>query len=56
MAEGMTAEPGNEPKQRPQDRRGLNRAKVNWRGRLMTPRGSFDCRVLDLSPGGALVG
>ena len=38
-----------------QDRRDRKRTKVNWRGKLMTPRGSFDCRVLDLSPGGALV-
>src|SRR5579871_3286677 len=38
-----------------QDRRERNRTKVNWRGKLMTARGSFDCRVLDLSPGGALV-
>src|SRR5579863_5938794 len=37
------------------DRRERNRTKVNWRGKLMTARGSFDCRVLDLSPGGALV-
>src|SRR5258707_8221735 len=38
-----------------QDRRDRQRTKVNWRGKLMTPRGSFDCRVMDLSPGGALV-
>jgi pilus assembly protein CpaF len=38
-----------------QDRRERNRTRVNWRGKLMTARGSFDCRVLDLSPGGALV-
>ncbi|HKX06676.1 MAG TPA: ATPase, T2SS/T4P/T4SS family [Stellaceae bacterium] len=38
-----------------QNRRERNRTKVNWRGKLMTARGSFDCRVLDLSPGGALV-
>jgi pilus assembly protein CpaF len=38
-----------------QDRRERNRTKVNWRAKLMTARGSFDCRVLDLSPGGALV-
>jgi pilus assembly protein CpaF len=38
-----------------QERRERNRTKVNWRGKLMTARGSFDCRVLDLSPGGALV-
>ena len=38
-----------------QKRRERNRTKVNWRGKLMTARGSFDCRVLDLSPGGALV-
>jgi len=37
------------------ERRERNRTKVNWRGKLMTARGSFDCRVLDLSPGGALV-
>ena len=37
------------------DRRERSRTKVNWRGKLMTARGSFDCRVLDLSPGGALV-
>ena len=37
------------------ERRDGNRTKVNWRGKLMTARGSFDCRVLDLSPGGALV-
>src|SRR5262249_58384304 len=37
------------------DRRDRNRTKVNWRGKLLTVRGSFDCRVLDLSPGGALV-
>ncbi len=37
------------------DRRERHRTKVNWRGKLMTARGSFDCRVLDLSPGGALV-
>jgi len=37
------------------ERREGNRTKVNWRGTLMTARGSFDCRVLDLSPGGALV-
>jgi pilus assembly protein CpaF len=38
-----------------EERRERNRTKVNWRGKLMTARGSFDCRVLDLSPGGALV-
>src|SRR5215472_3476331 len=37
------------------ERRDRHRTKVNWRGKLMTARGSFDCRVLDLSPGGALV-
>ena len=37
------------------ERRERHRTKVNWRGKLMTARGSFDCRVLDLSPGGALV-
>ncbi len=37
------------------ERRGANRTKVSWRGTLLTSRGSFDCRVLDLSPGGALV-
>src|SRR5260370_36929321 len=46
----MTPDPNSE-----QDRRDRQRTKVNWRGKLMTPRGSFDCRVLDLSPGGALV-
>jgi pilus assembly protein CpaF len=38
-----------------QNRREGNRTKVNWRAKLMTARGSFDCRVLDVSPGGALV-
>ena len=46
----MTSETDGE-----QDRRERHRTRVNWRGKLMTARGSFDCRVLDLSPGGALV-
>jgi pilus assembly protein CpaF len=46
----MTSETKSEP-----ERRERNRTKVNWRGKLMTARGSFDCRILDLSPGGALV-
>ncbi len=46
----MTSETKSE-----QDRRDRHRTQVNWRGKLMTARGSFDCRVLDLSPGGALV-
>src|ERR1700687_3333198 len=46
----MTSETDVEP-----ERRDRNRTRVNWRGKLMTARGSFDCRILDLSPGGALV-
>jgi len=46
---------GAKLKRSAQDRRNRQRTKVSWRARLTTARGNFSCRVLDISPSGALV-